>query len=251
MATSITVDVEDWYDGMAQLGHPVRSPSPGSGLGALRRLLSSEGGSEPARLTLFVVGKYAPQVAGDLRALAGDGHELASHGPDHGRLPENAGRLEAWLREGRERVEDVVQRGIVGFRSPCFAMPASMSLARYREVLARAGFEYVSDRHRLGSSSPLPELPVLQWRGIPVGGGSYQRLLPTKAVTAVVQRLDSGCCVLYYHSYDFGHVLPRLRDDHSPAVLRYAAGRGRVPPIVAALLSARGSISCKEAAGAV
>ena len=254
MPVCMTVDVEDWYDGMAELGHAVDRRAAGPGLGALKEALPSASGTSgppTACLTLFVVGKYAPQVAEDLRDMADGGHEIASHGPDHGVLPDDPAHLENWLREGRERVEEIVERPIVGFRSPKFAVPGSLKLEHYRELLARAGFQYVSDRHCVGSSSAVREIPVLQWRGIPIGGGSYQRLLPTRSVTAIVRRFNRGPTVLYYHSYDFGGVLPSLRENHSPAVLRYSAGRQRIQTIFSAVLSSMGSVACREALSVV
>ena len=254
MATCLTVDVEDWYDGMAQVGH-VFSPSrsTGSGLAALTALLSTTAGAEHARLTFFVVGKYVGQVRDELHDLAAGGHELASHGPDHGAPPEEPRRLEHWLRQGREMVEDVAQHPVTGFRSPRFAVPQSMSLEQYREVLARSGFGYVSDRHRLGAGSPVRELPVFTWRGVPLGGGSYQRLAPKVALRPLLEALAAPAGadpatsrVLYYHSYDFGVALPPLGSSWSPAVLKQTLGRSRIPTIFRHVLATAGSVSCNE-----
>ena len=77
-------------------------------------------------------------------------------------------------------LEDLVQRPVRGFRSPRFEIPRAVGLARYRELLAEAGFSYVSDTSRLGEGSPVRELPVLTCHRFPIGGGSYQRLLPTR-----------------------------------------------------------------------
>ena len=81
----LTVDVEDWYDGMAVLGQPIPRPEgAASGLSGLGDLLQRV---PDARVTLFVVGDYAPRVREELVELIRRGHEVASHGPDHGRLP--------------------------------------------------------------------------------------------------------------------------------------------------------------------
>ncbi len=248
MPTCLTIDVEDWYDGMAELGHALAPVESGpSGLEALRRLLLAR---PECRVTLFVVGKYAAEVGPDLRQLAEDGHEMASHGPDHGRLPEDATHLEDWLRRGREMVEEVVEVPVVGFRSPRFDVPESMGLDKYREILARAGFTYVSDRHCSGAGSPVKELDVFRWHGLPMGGGSYQRLLPTPTARALVERTRRPA-VLYYHSYDFGVNLPSPWSARSPAVLKQVIGRRRIPTIFDNVLRSVGSVSCEEAARAV
>ena len=240
----LTVDVEDWYDGMAVLGEPLPRPDGArSGLDGLSALLGSSAGHP--RVTLFVVGNYVPTVAHELVELAGQGHEVASHGPDHGRLPEDPDGLLDWLRRGRQTAEDAVQRPVLGFRSPRFDVPASMGLARFRDLIAEAGFTYVSDTHRLGSASPVRELPVFVSHRVPVGGGSYQRLLPRRAVTAAVDAAD-GPAVLYYHSYDFGATLPATSSIRSAATAKQLLGRGRVPVMFHHLIDRYGSKACAD-----
>lgn len=237
----MTVDVEDFYDGMAELGEQVTPPpAPRSGLAGLTELLAAGGTGVTA--TLFVVGNYAPRVVTELRPLVELGHEVACHGPDHGRLPPDHDALVGWLRAGRSVLEDLVQVPVLGFRSPRFDLPTP-DLARYRHALAEAGFTYVSDRHLLGPSSPVGELPVLTRHGIPVGGGSYQRLLPAAASTALVGRAPSPV-VLYYHSYDFGATLPPVSSVRSMAMAKQLVGRNRVAGIFSHLLGRFGSEAC-------
>jgi hypothetical protein len=250
MAVCVTVDVEDFFDGMAVLGHELPRVPGGSGLAGLRELLEGDAGPPAAtgpRLTLFVVGDYLARVADDLADFVRLGHEVACHGPDHGRLPDEPSRLRDWLRRGRAEIEDALETAVSGFRSPRFDVPASMPLDRYREVLAEAGFTYVSDRHRVGSRSAVAELPVLHWGRFPMGGGSYQRFLPRPAVRSALR--SGGPTVLYYHSYDFGVPLPRLADARSIAVVKQVVVRGRIVDIVRDVLARAGSITCREAVG--
>lgn len=238
----LTVDVEDWYEGMAVLGESFDRPEGArSGLGQLGDTLQSAGGS-PA-VTFFVVGNYVERVRAELVDLAGAGHEIASHGPDHGRLPEQPGALIEWLRSGREMIEDVLQRPVRGFRSPRFDIPGEVGLAGYRGALAEAGFSYVSDTQVMGEGSPLRELPVLTSFGVPIGGGSYQRLFPFSAVSAGIRSAD-GPAVLYYHSYDFGATLPGLASIRSMAAARQLVGRGRIAGMFARILDRYGSKAC-------
>ncbi len=183
----MTVDVEDFYDGMAALGHDVaRPPGPAPGLAALLDRLQSQ--PKKPKVTLFVVGNYAASVRDDLAAFAAAGHEIASHGPDHGRLP-GTGVIE-WLRTGRQILEDLLGVAVHGFRSPRFDVPGGGGLEAYRDELAEAGYRYVSDTSVLGPRSPVREVPVLAWRGLRLGGGSYQRLLPFSAVAAATHGLE-------------------------------------------------------------
>ncbi|HXW39550.1 MAG TPA: polysaccharide deacetylase family protein [Acidimicrobiales bacterium] len=236
----LTVDVEDWYDGMAVLGHAGERPAEAaSGLEGLTTLLREH----EASLTFFVVGNYASVVRPELAHLVAHGHEIASHGPDHGRLPEDAPRLLEWLRRGREMVEQLVQVPVRGFRSPRFDVPESMGLARYRGLLAEAGYDYVSDTRRLGDAAPITELPVFARGRFPVGGGSYQRILPTGAVTSMVDGAD-GPVVLYYHSYDFGATLPPTSSIRSFTEAKQLIGRSRIATVFASILSRYGSRAC-------
>ena len=238
----LTVDVEDWYDGMAVLGEPFERPrGAASGLAGLATLLASAGPGATA--TLFVVGGYVPTVRTELVELGALGHEIASHGPDHGRLPEAPDVLLEWLRRGRDLVEQELQRRVRGFRSPRFDIPPSIGLAGFRDLLAEAGFDYVSDTACLGEASPIRELPVLTMHRVPVGGGSYQRMLPGAVVSSLV-RAASRPAVLYYHSYDFGATLPSTGSIRSAAVAKQLVGRGRIAGVFERLLRQYGSKGC-------
>ena len=238
----LTVDVEDWYDGMEVLGERIPRPNgAASGLTGLGSLVDAVDGT--AALTLFVVGNYAPRIQAELTDLAAGGHEIASHGPDHGRLPDEPTALVDWLRRGRTELEDLVQQPVRGFRSPRFDVPPSIGLKGFRDLLAEAGFAYVSDTSRLGEASPIRELPVLSTRHYPIGGGSYQRLLPRSVTDRVVGRA-SGSVVLYYHSYDFGATLPGIASIRSLAVAKQLVGRDRVSGTFSRILSRYGSKAC-------
>jgi len=237
----MTVDVEDFYDGMAELGKAITRPAEArSGLAGLSSLLEANG---EAVVTLFVVGNYADRVQSDLAELIAGGHEVGCHGPDHGHLSEDPKKLVHWLRTGREMIEDRFQRPVPGFRSPRFDVPRSLGLAGYRDALAEAGFDYVSDRSVLGPGSPVREFPVLTRHGIPFGGGSYQRMLPAAAVDAVVGTSPEPV-VLYYHSYDFGATLPAMTSIRSIALAKQLVGRDRVAGLCSRLLQRYGSEAC-------
>ncbi len=99
----MTIDVEDFYDGMAVLGHDVpRPPDLVEELALLVDSLDAVPGKP--KVTLFVVGNHVARIRPALATFAAAGHEIASHGPDHGRLPEDA---VPWLRKGREILETI------------------------------------------------------------------------------------------------------------------------------------------------
>jgi hypothetical protein len=243
----LTVDVEDFYEGMQAIGHDVAPPPmKRSGVGALAELLAGR----PDSVTLFVVGRHARDAGDALRALAASGHEIASHGPDHGRLPTSVATLTDWLRRGRDMVQDVVDTAVHGFRSPRFEVPRGIGLAAFREAIAAAGFTYVSDTSRIGAASPVAELPVFRRWNLSIGGGSYQRLLPRRLVAGLLAGAPEPC-VLYYHSYDFGHELPSLMSARSLRVASQLAARPRAASMFELVLSRLGSRTCVEALNAI
>ena len=120
----VTVDVEDWYEGMAVLGHSLPVPQHAStGLESLTETLDRV--RPAARITLFVVSNYAPRVRSQLVELIARGHEIASHGPDHRRLPEGAVAIANWLRRGREELEDLLGVSVGGFGRLGSTFPAA------------------------------------------------------------------------------------------------------------------------------
>jgi Domain of unknown function (DUF3473)/Polysaccharide deacetylase len=241
---SMTIDVEDFYEGMAVLGHEL--PRPAGLVPRLENLVDALEGQQGApKVTLFVVGRHGPAVRSSLEAFVRTGHEIASHGPDHGRLPESD--LVGWLRRGREMLEDLLQVQVVGFRSPRFDIPAHGDLARFRDELAEAGYQYVSDTRRLDGGSPVREAPVMSWKGLRLGGGSYQRVVPYSLLSEAVRQWP-GTAVCYYHSYDFDGTTPGIRSVNSTAVARQVVGRSRIAPIFLRLVRRFGSESCLSAA---
>ncbi len=103
-------------------------------------------------------------------------------------------------------------------------------------------------RRALGTRSAVREVPVLSWRGLRIGGGSYQRALPFAALSHAAQR-SRGPAVLYYHSYDFDGTLPGLNAMRSPMLARQLLGRGRIAPLVWRVTERFGSETCTRAIG--
>ena len=144
-------------------------------------------------------------------------------------------------------LEDLLQVPVRGFRSPRFDLPPHGDLARYRDELAEAGYDYVSDASHLDVGSPVRQAPVMSWRGVRLGGGSYQRMVPFAAVATAVTH-SPGTAVCYYHSYDFDGTTPGLKALGSTALARQLLGRGRIMPIFMRLARQFGSETCFDAA---
>ena len=226
----LTVDVEDWYDGMAVLGEamPGRRGRAAAST-AWRELLG-----RPTAAPRSPCSWWATTPTGcnrELAELVAGGHEIASHGPDHGRLPEDPDALVEWLRTGREMIEDLFQTAGPGFRSPRFDVPGGRrASARYRERWPRpgsttcptpAGWARVA-RPRVARAHP-PRVP------------DRRRQLPAAAPPAAVDAArgrPTVPAVLYYHSYDFGATLPGTRSIRSVAVAKQLVGRDRIAGVL-------------------
>jgi polysaccharide deacetylase family protein (PEP-CTERM system associated) len=172
--------------------------------------------------TVFVVGEVAEARPDLVREVAGRGHELALHAWRHVPLTEVArDRFAAETRKGKELVEDLTGRAVVGFRAPTFSLVPESYWAV--EVLGELGFTYSSSI--LAAPNPLfgwPGAPAVPftWPGglaelpaplagagpfrLPFLGGTYLRLLPWPAVAAARRLLGAGPVPwTYTHPYDF------------------------------------------------
>ena len=238
----LTVDVEDWYDGMAVLGEEFPRPADArSGLTGLGGLLGSADG-DPS-VTLFVVGDYADAVQPELEELLARGHEIASHGPDHGRMPEDPDGLLEWLRRGREMIEDLVQRPVQGFRSPRFDIPEGLGLGGTAKHWPKPDSTTCptpagSARVRRSARSPYSR-PTGSRSEVAATSGSSRPGPSTPPCGSA-----EGPAVLYYHSYDFGASLPGTRSIRSLAGAKQLVGRGRIAGMFSRILNRYGSKAC-------
>lgn len=178
-----------------------------------------------ARATFFVVGMTARNYPDSVRELAARGHDIATHGFEH--LPVFSQSREEFRRDverSLELISSLTGRRPQGYRAPAFSLTRETPWAL--EVLADLGLRYDSSlydsprhRHRLagipaepfrietGSGRHLWELPiaVARWRGLrlPVGGGSYWRVLPPFALRACLERgAAADLLPLYFHPYE-------------------------------------------------
>ncbi|MBN1344008.1 MAG: polysaccharide deacetylase family protein [Phycisphaerae bacterium] len=223
----LTVDLEDWYqltgDLMAAAGR-----SHGNILARqLDRLLELLAKHE-CRATFFCLGKSLAPRPDLLKRVIGAGHEVATHGWEHRRIPriglrafrEDLIRSIAWL-------ADLTGKPVTGHRAPAFSVPPQ-DLDEFYDICFDAGLAYDSSvfpyrREGLAAreipSRPhivrqndqrrLIEFPVatVTWarRRWAVGGGGWWRLLPGSAIQSAVARLNRQGIpfTAYVHPYEF------------------------------------------------
>jgi len=175
------------------------------------------------RATFFCVGTVAERFPELIRRIGEAGHEVGLHSYAHiplDRLDPDAFREDT--SRGKDAVEQALGLPVRGYRAPFFSLTETTSWAW--DVLGELGFEY--DSSVLPTRSPvygfasapsvpfrldngLWEVPMPVVRlgpvGVPVGGGTYLRLIPRPLLDrAIHQRVVRGepFC-LYVHPYDF------------------------------------------------
>jgi polysaccharide deacetylase family protein (PEP-CTERM system associated) len=178
-----------------------------------------------AKATFFVLGMTARNHHDSVRELASRGHDIAAHGFDHRPVfSQRPDEFRCDVERSLELISSLTGQRPVGYRAPGFSFGRATPWAF--EVLADLGFRYDSSlydspRHskRVGGIPSVPcrlelpserrlwELPiaVARWGPLrlPVGGGSYWRVLPPTVLEAALGRGAQGRWLpLYFHPYE-------------------------------------------------
>ncbi len=239
----MTVDVEDFYDGMAELGerrslarwrHAVVSP-------VCPRFSRPTG---EAVVTLFVVGNYADRVQSDLAGLIDRGSRgrMSRTGP---RSP--SGRSEdagAVVAEGagddrRPVPETGVGLPVTPVRRPPSRLDSRSIATRWRKPASTTcPIEVSWARSRRCGSFPCSPAEAFHWEE-----AATSECCPLPPSSAVVGTSPEPV-VLYYHSYDFGATLPPMSSIRSIALAKQLLGRDRVAGLFSRLLQRYGSEAC-------
>lgn len=204
--------------------------------------------------TFFVLGCVAERLPRLVRAIAAAGHEVASHGWDHRRVPaQSVGEFRSSVRRTKRLLEDLTGTPVAGFRAPSFSICPGHEWAL--DVLLEEGYRYDSSLfpvrrpgygyrgapqrpyliHR--AAGRLLELPPATLRrfgmNVPAGGGAYLRLFPLPLIRAAVNQMeDAGFpSTLYVHPWELDPDQPRVRVSALTRVRHYGGlerTRGRL-----------------------
>jgi polysaccharide deacetylase family protein (PEP-CTERM system associated) len=216
----VTVDVEDWPQSTWNRDLQITRRAAENTLRLLDLLAE-----EHARVTMFVLGKFAEVFPDVVRRIRDHGHEVASHGYGHVEIfRQGRDEFARDVRRARDLLEDILGVRVKGYRAPDFSIVRSTLWAL--EVLAESGIEYDSSifpvRHprygiddwpahpcrlMLANGTSIIELPIATFRLLarnwPVGGGGYHRLLPGFAFRALARRIiGTRPFVFYCHPYE-------------------------------------------------
>jgi polysaccharide deacetylase family protein (PEP-CTERM system associated) len=231
MLNALTIDLEDWYQGIEQplaaWGH--FSDRLQVGADVLLNILDQTG----TRATFFVLGWVAEKHPELIRSLTEQGHEVASHGYDHEKLYDTTPSV--WresLARAKKSTEDASGAAVVGHRAPFFSLTRASLWAL--DVLSEQGFTYdcsvypgsnwrygIPDTpeypYRMEGTS-LTEFPVSTLRlfGHSLGiGGAYFRILPYRVTSSGIRTINAAGrpAMFYLHPWEFDprHPLVRFR----------------------------------------
>jgi polysaccharide deacetylase family protein (PEP-CTERM system associated) len=216
-ALLLSIDFEDWHQLVhRRLGLPGWD-RPHTALERQTATLLDLLDELNARATFFLLGMTVANHRDLTAEVVRRGHEPACHGHAHARVyDQSPDEFRADLERAVDVIEDATGRRPVAYRAPAFSINRRTPWAY--DVLAELGFscdssqydspripdriEAIPDRpYRLTlGSHELWEFPVATSGPLPIGGGTYWRLLPTRAIESGLQEF----AVLYFHPYEFG-----------------------------------------------
>jgi polysaccharide deacetylase family protein (PEP-CTERM system associated) len=234
MRNGLSVDVEEWF----QVGAFERVIDKADWDGLNSRVAYNTGkvldlfGETGVKATFFTLGWVAERHPDLIRRIAGEGHEVASHGWDHDRVfTMTADVFRADLKRARTALEDASGQRVTGYRAPSFSIDQRTPWAH--QVLAEEGYAYSSSvaplvhdhygwadapkyAYRPVAGSDLIELPItladVAGRKITTGGGFF-RLFPAAITDRAVVRAnrdEQRPAVFYFHPWEVDPDQPRV-----------------------------------------
>ena len=184
------------------------------------------------KATFFVLGWVAERHPGLVKALAKQGHEIASHGYGHALVTSQTEReFRDDVRRSKRILEELTGEMVVGYRAPSFSITDRTPWAL--PILVEEGYLYDSSiyarfqrsekvtmqrcvREIATTAGPICEiaLPTANLCGIqlPTPGGGYFRLLPYSASRMFLRQLEKAGTqfVMYLHPWEIDPDQPRM-----------------------------------------
>jgi polysaccharide deacetylase family protein (PEP-CTERM system associated) len=258
-AGAMTIDVEDYFQVEAFASTIDRSDwdrLPPRVERNTHRLLDILAEAD-IQATFFTLGCIARRHPAMVRRIIADGHELASHGTDHGRVDrQSPAAFRADVRDSKQILEDAGGLPVNGYRAPTFSIGRETRWAH--AILAEEGYRYSSSvypvRHDLYGSPDAPRFPFMPCPGIveiplttvrvlgrdvPASGGGYFRLFPyalSRWLLARAGRGDGVRTVFYLHPWEIDPDQPRQSQAPLRSRLRHYLNLSRTEPRLRRLL---------------
>lgn len=240
---SITVDVEEWYDGLWPGSDEIVSEyyshdvPRGTFIKPLERILEIFQ-KHRVRSTFFVLGETAEVCPEMIEKIYDLGHEIASHSYSHRDLTKiPLTELENSEKENRRLLAKITGEKPKGFRAPLFKISADIvdsiesigyvydsSVVPSIKIPGWFGYHsaplhpYHPDKQNLTKQSQCRDfyevpLAVVPWIRLPAGGGWFLRNFGMRYAEATIKLLlrKGVPVVLYVHPLDVYSNAPNLR----------------------------------------
>ncbi len=232
MLNALTIDLEDWYQGLTSTGQQTdRWPTYQDRVVEDTDRLLDILDQAAAKATFFVLGYVADQFPGLVRRVADAGHEIGLHGYHHRQVFQfTPQEFRAEILKGRAAVEAAGGRRVIGYRAPIFSINGKTLWAL--EILRDLGFQYDSSvfatRNMLYGFPDAPRFPYhpfdddgliefplstvrmlrVNW---PAAGGFYLRLLPYPIFRTCIRHInrEGHAAILYLHPWEIDPDQPR------------------------------------------
>jgi len=241
---ALTVDLEDWYHvcGVGETGDVSSWDAYESRVtrntGKVLSLLRRQG----VRATFFVLGYIAEREPSLIAEIAGEGHEIATHGHFHRRIFEMS---EEEFEEDLDRSIDAISSAsgvrVVGYRAPEWSLRPytlwALGILRKRGILYDSSMVPLT---RMGDPSfptapcgiptehgEIWEFPLTTVRcfgeRVPFTGGLPLRLMPYFYVLSRIRRMNAEgqAAMVYIHPWEFDTEQPRIDLPWSRRIMHY------------------------------
>ena len=255
IVNGLSVDIEDWFQVGAFEDVIERGDWEGLADRVERNVMAilEMFAEAEVKATFFTLGWVAQRHPGLMRLIVEEGHELASHGWDHGRVFKmTRAEFAEDIRKAREVLEDASGNKVTGYRAPSFSIDSRTPWA-YRE-LAEQGYTYSSsvapvthDHYGWREAprfafTPLPwsslvEIPVTTamfgGKRLAAGGGGFFRVLPyafSRWAIRQVNRHDERPAVFYFHPWEIDPGQPRVDGAPLKSRLRHYTNLEQMAP---------------------
>jgi polysaccharide deacetylase family protein (PEP-CTERM system associated) len=234
LVNALSVDVEDYFHASALSAAAPRSrwdSLESRVVGNTSRILDLFAEAQ-TKATFFILGSVAERFPGLVRAIAAQGHEIASHGYAHYRVWEQTqDAFAADVVATKSLLEDVSGQPVIGYRAASFSIDRKTWWAY--DALAKAGYRYSSSINPIShdhygmraaprfpftpAASGIVELPLttvaIAERRFPASGGGYFRLLPYALSRMAMRRVNARDCQpihFFFHPWEIDPGQPRL-----------------------------------------
>ena len=184
--------------------------------------------------TFFILGWVAERNPGLIKALADQGHEVASHGYGHELITgQTPGMFRDDVRKAKGILEDICGKRVYGYRAPSFSITKATKWAI--SILIEEGYLYDSSifpvlHDRYGMPDATPTIHLLRTEAgsiwevppsttsilgirLPVAGGGYFRLFPYPILRQLLKRIERAGhpLVMYLHPWELDPDQPKMQ----------------------------------------